>query len=188
MTLAPGTHWLGIFYCASEVVLSLSRRAKASATSVDAGSIRMLWIVIMASITASFIVRDMAPWAQSTTLARLRDVWFILFVGAIALRWWSIVHLGRFFTVNVAIAADQHVVDDGPYRLVRHPSYTGALLAFLTYGLSVANWLACAVIIVPITAAFLRRMRIEEQALAAGLGEPYRAYMARTKRLVPFLY
>jgi protein-S-isoprenylcysteine O-methyltransferase len=109
-------------------------------------------------------------------------------VAGIALRWWAIIHLGRFFTVNVAIAADHRVVDDGPYRFVRHPSYTGALMSFVGLGLTTGNWLAAVVLVVPISVAFLRRITIEERVLAAALGEPYRAYAARTKRLVPFLY
>jgi protein-S-isoprenylcysteine O-methyltransferase Ste14 len=58
----------------------------------------------------------------------------------------AIVHLGRFFTVNVAIAANHRLIDTGPYRFVRHPSYTGALMAFLGLALCLANWVPLAVI------------------------------------------
>jgi protein-S-isoprenylcysteine O-methyltransferase len=112
----------------------------------------------------------------------------LLFVTGILLRWYSIIHLGRFFTVDVAISAEHRVIDSGPYRFVRHPSYTGALIAFIGVGLYVRNWISLLLLILPITAAFLWRIRIEEQALIAGLGEDYRRYAARTKRLIPFLY
>lgn len=175
-------------YCASEIALALFKRAKASTRSADQGSIQLLWIVITLSITLSVYLSYQTRWADSAMLARLRGAWFMLFAFAIALRWWAIIHLGRFFTVNVAIATDQHVVEDGPYRLVRHPSYTGALLAFLAYGLARGNWVTLVVMMAPVTAAFLWRMRIEERALRSALGEPYAAYSARTKRLVPFVY
>lgn len=187
VTLPPG--WLlGLFYGISEVGLSIFKRAKASATSADAGSIGLLWGVILLSITASQVARAMAPGLQSAFLIDHRMWWLALCLMGVALRWYAIVHLGRFFTVNVAIASDHRVVDDGPYRLMRHPSYTGALMSFYGYGLFTGNWLAGGLLVAPVTLAFLRRMTIEEDALRTALGEPYRAYARRTKRLVPFLY
>jgi protein-S-isoprenylcysteine O-methyltransferase len=104
------------------------------------------------------------------------------------LRWYSIFFLGRFFTVDVAVAADQHVIDTGPYRFIRHPSYTGVLLAFLGLALCFGNAATLFMLVVPTTAVFLYRIRIEEAALQSGLGEPYKQYMQRTKRLLPFVY
>jgi protein-S-isoprenylcysteine O-methyltransferase len=90
--------------------------------------------------------------------------------------------------VDVAVAADHKVIDSGPYRFVRHPSYTGVLLAFFGVGLSLANYVSLFLLTVPITAVFLYRIRVEEAALTSGLGEPYRRYMDKTRRLIPFLY
>ena len=104
------------------------------------------------------------------------------------LRWYSIIHLGRFFTVDVAIAADHQLVDTGPYRFVRHPSYTGALFAFIGFGFVMRNWASLLLITVPIFAAFLYRINVEERALLGALGERYRVYSQKTKRLIPFVY
>jgi protein-S-isoprenylcysteine O-methyltransferase len=187
MAMPPGS-MLGLFYGLSEVGLTIFKRAKSTAAGADQGSIRMLWIVIVLSITASQLAIGQAPVFRSRALVDLRPLWVAVCIAGIAIRWWAIIHLGRFFTVNVAIAADHHVVDDGPYRFVRHPSYTGALMSFIGYGLFTGNWLAFVLLAVPVTAAFLYRMSIEERALRSGLGEPYQAYAARTKRLLPFLY
>jgi protein-S-isoprenylcysteine O-methyltransferase len=111
-----------------------------------------------------------------------------VFVIGLVLRLYSIIYLGRFFTINVAIAKDHRLIDSGPYRFIRHPSYTGGLMIFLGLGLSMGNWVSVAIIIVPILAVFLWRMGIEEAALLEALGEPYRSYMKRTKRLVPMVY
>lgn len=120
---------------------------------------------------------------------RLLDVSALLFfVPGLALRWWAIVVLGRFFTVDVTIEKDHEVVEAGPYQWVRHPSYTGVLLAFFGLALSLHNLLSIFLIMVPITVALLHRMNVEEQALLRALGERYASYMARTKRLLPFLY
>jgi protein-S-isoprenylcysteine O-methyltransferase len=184
----PSSMWLGLSYAVSEIGISLFKRSKTGSSGTDRGTITLLWITIGVSIGVSMYVRSLTPWAVVPALVALQPLWLVMFVAAIGLRWWSIHHLGRFFTVNVAVAADQTVVDDGPYRWVRHPSYTGALAAFLAYTLYVGHAIGIFVVMIPITAAFLTRIRIEESALSAALGEPYRAYMRRTKRLVPFVF
>lgn len=110
----------------------------------------------------------------------------LLALAGIAIRQVAIATLGRFFTVRVMTAPDQTVVDRGLYRYIRHPSYTGSLLTVLGVLLCSTNWLslACFALAIP---GFAYRIRVEEQALSRALGDPYRAYMGRTKRLVPFL-
>ena len=111
-----------------------------------------------------------------------------LFLTGLLLRWWAIITLGRFFTVDVTIEPDHELVERGPFRRVRHPSYTGVLLAFVGLALTLGNWAAVLVILVPIGAAFIHRMNVEENALSDALGPQYSDYMRRTKRLVPFIY
>ena len=72
-----------------------------------------------------------------------------------------------------------------PYRRLRHPSYTGLLMAALGVGIALANWLAIAACLAPALIGFSLRLLHEERVLAAELGEPYRAYMRRTRRLIP---
>jgi protein-S-isoprenylcysteine O-methyltransferase len=79
-------------------------------------------------------------------------------------------------------------VTRGPYRRLRHPSYTGALLAFVGLGFTLANWLALAAFVAPITAALLVRIHVEERALVEQFGDAWRAHDARTWRLVPFVW
>ena len=104
------------------------------------------------------------------------------------LRWWAIITLGRFFTVDVTIEKDHELVERGPFRMVRHPSYTGVLLAFVGLALTLDNWAALLVILLPIGVAFIHRMNVEENALSGALGSQYTDYIRRTKRLVPFIY
>ena len=92
------------------------------------------------------------------------------------------------FAVDVAIATDHHVVDTGPYRLVRHPSYAGAILAFAGYGICLGNWVSLLAVTFPVVRAFLLRIGVEERALRAALGDSYREYASRTRKLVPFVY
>jgi len=80
------------------------------------------------------------------------------------------------------------LVTRGPFCFVRHPSYTGVLLAFVGFALSLRNWAALVVILVPIFIAFVRRMNVEEEALSRALGVRYADYMKTTKRLLPGIY
>ena len=105
-----------------------------------------------------------------------------------AVRAWSVRALGEFFTVDVTVAADQRVIDDGPYALVRHPSYTGMLMAILGFGIALDSWGAVAAALFLPLAAVVIRIRHEEAMLRRELGEPYEAYARRTARLVPGIW
>jgi protein-S-isoprenylcysteine O-methyltransferase len=90
--------------------------------------------------------------------------------------------------VNVAVAADHQLVDSGPYRWIRHPSYSGLVLIFLGLGLSGGNWLSLLLVLLPPLLVLQRRIRIEEAVLRGALGNAYVRYCARTRRLIPFVY
>ncbi|HMB42537.1 MAG TPA: isoprenylcysteine carboxylmethyltransferase family protein, partial [Luteimonas sp.] len=111
----------------------------------------------------------------------------ILAIG-IAVRTTAIAQLGRFHSPNVSVRIDHQLRTTGLYRLVRHPSYLGALIAYLGFSLALGNWLSVGVIMTITTPLYLYRIHEEDAALLAAFGEPYRAYCARTKRLVPWVY
>jgi len=177
---------LGLTYFLSEVILSLAKRSQAKVVSKDANSLRVLWIAIGVGVWLS--IQAQSLWPRALLPSWCFEAGVALFVIGLFLRWYSIIHLGRFFTVDVAIAADHQLVDTGPYRFVRHPSYTGALLAFIGFGMVMRNWASVLLISGPIFFAFLYRIHVEERALLAALGDRYRAYGKKTKRLIPFVY
>ena len=111
----------------------------------------------------------------------------VMWVG-LAIRIWAIAVLGRAFRTTVEVAPGQAVVSSGPYRWVRHPSYSGLLLILSGFGIGTGNWLSvviCAALPLP---ALLRRIHVEEAELNRVLGDRYRAYQAQTKRLIPGLW
>jgi protein-S-isoprenylcysteine O-methyltransferase Ste14 len=131
--------------------------------------------------------------AFTATFAAMSSHRFAIFyVGAgmiivgVLVRQYAIVTLGLLHTLDVTTRPAQPVVEGGPYRWVRHPSYAGAMLTGAGILLCSTNWLslACYALVV---ATYAYRIRVEESALTADLGEPYRAYMRRTKRLIPYL-
>ena len=109
-----------------------------------------------------------------------------MFLGVLV-RQYAIAILGRFFSLTVQISEDHKVVEKGPYRLIRHPSYTGILITFMGLGLAVQSWGAVLVLLLFFGISFGYRMRVEERTLLSGLGRDYASYMNRTKRLIPFL-
>lgn len=180
---------LGLFFAVSELGLAIFKRAKDKETrAADRGSLPLLWIVIVLSVNLGFALAYSLPAANIGAASVCDSLGASIFVLGLAIRWYAIVYLGRFFTVNVAIAADHRLIDSGPYRFVRHPSYTGALMAFLGLGLCLGNWASLAVMVVPTLLVFQRRMRVEEDALTQAFGDRYRDYMRRTRRLIPLIY
>jgi protein-S-isoprenylcysteine O-methyltransferase Ste14 len=113
-------------------------------------------------------------------------VGLILLWTGLGLRWYSILALGTSFTTEVATRPGQRVMKSGPYRLIRHPSYTGGILTLLGIVVCCLNWLSLAAL-VPVLAGYAYRIQVEEEALADGLGDEYRQYMRRTRRLIPFI-
>jgi protein-S-isoprenylcysteine O-methyltransferase len=109
-------------------------------------------------------------------------------VGGLALRVWSQAVLGRYYTATLRHAAGQPVLASGPYRLLRHPGYAGMLLAWLGAGLATTNWAMAAAVALLMVAAYAYRIAAEEAMLLDVFGDLYKEYMARTWRLVPYLY
>ena len=180
---------LGLVYLISELLLTLTRRSRSgTGAKQDRSTLRVLWLVIMASVAAGVFVAGCWPAAALPDGRMLALITIVLFVAGLVLRWWAIITLGRFVTVDVTIETDHDLVERGPFRVVRHPSYTGVLLAFVGFALSLRSWAALLVILVPIGAAFIHRMNVEEEALSRALGRRYTDYMRRTKRLVPLVY
>ena len=178
-----------ILFPLSEAALSVLRRARGGiARHADQGSIRVLWLVILGSVTLAVIASMLGMPPLPASRRAQTALALSLMLSGMAVRWIAIVSLGRFFTVDVAIHDQHALVDSGLYRYVRHPSYTGLLLAFAGLGVYFGNWLSLALATVPVTAALLSRIGKEEAALLEGLGAEYAAYCARTPRLVPGLY
>ena len=111
----------------------------------------------------------------------------ILLSGAL-LRVWSIVVLGSSFRTTVEVSDNQHVVQRGPYKIVRHPSYSGALLMCCGYGIAEQNWLSLAIAIGLPLIAFLYRISVEETALVSVIGPEYQEYQKHTKKLIPGIW
>jgi protein-S-isoprenylcysteine O-methyltransferase Ste14 len=111
-----------------------------------------------------------------------------LLTFGILIRWTAIKTLGKYFTGTVLIKDDHRLVRSGLYKYLRHPAYTGALLAHFGLGLSFSNWFALGFSTIPFITVAFYRMRVEEKALQEAFGSEYVAYSQTSKRLIPGLY
>lgn len=111
-----------------------------------------------------------------------------LWLLGLAFTGWAYRTLGHFFSLDVQIQNDHRVVDTGPYRLLRHPGYSGFSLGLLGLGVALQSWVSVLVLLLATIAALAYRIPIEEKFLVAELGDDYVQYTARTKRVLPFVW
>jgi protein-S-isoprenylcysteine O-methyltransferase Ste14 len=111
----------------------------------------------------------------------------LLTLAGFAFAWWARLHLGRLWSGSVTRKADHRIIDSGPYGMVRHPIYTGILLALYATALQRGTIFALAGAAIA-TLAFYIKARLEERFLGSELGAAaYEAYRRRVPMLVPFL-
>jgi protein-S-isoprenylcysteine O-methyltransferase Ste14 len=178
-----GTVWL---FPVSEIALALLRRADARhSRRDDRGSMLIIWAAVGLGLACAMACRSISAAGIRLPGVLVRTLAMGILVAGMAIRWAAIITLGRHFTVDVAVRPDHALVQHGLYNSVRHPSYSGLLLAFLGLGLLFGNWLSLASLVLPTTCAVWNRIGVEERALRAALGSEYAGYCARTKRLVP---
>lgn len=108
-------------------------------------------------------------------------------VAGLALRPWAVRTLGRSFTLQLCVERGQRIVQDGPYRFIRHSSYAGAWLTFVAGGVLLGSRVAAGLAAITLAAAFAQRIRHEERLLAERCPD-YRAYAARTGALLSRLW
>lgn len=123
-----------------------------------------------------------------TAASLIKPLGLALLVVGITIRWTAIRALGKYFTSTVVIKEDHRLIRSGLYKHVRHPAYTGALVAHLGLGLCFSNWFSLAFSSIPYFVAAFYRMRVEDQALRDAFGDEYLEYSTATKRLIPKVY
>jgi len=148
----------------------------------------LMWVVALSVAVACFCALNV----RGATFKNERVVCFwvgtVVMVAGGFLRRYCFRTLGEHFQPVVNVVASQPVIEIGLYRWIRHPSYLAAYFLFLGFGLALANWLSLAIIFLGVTLGYGYRIHVVEKALAETLGAPYREYMKRTKRLIPFVF
>jgi protein-S-isoprenylcysteine O-methyltransferase Ste14 len=185
---AIGIVWIIVALAALVIELSGAFRRRSEATNRDRGSQIVLRLCTIPAVIVLIYSPRILPSAEMSPPLVWAIAGIAVFAAGEALRVWAKTALGRYFTYTVQTSADQPVVTSGPYRVLRHPSYTGILLIAIGIGSVEGNWLGLGVLAVMTTVGLMYRIRVEEKALLQDLGERYRAYAEHHKRLIPFVW
>jgi protein-S-isoprenylcysteine O-methyltransferase Ste14 len=168
----------------------MSRRQKNQreiSTSGDKGSVWLISISISIGFWLSFIM-------ASTKIGRIYhwNTFFIIgsFLAIIGLiiRIKSILTLKQQFTYTVTKIENHELIEEGLYKILRHPGYLGQLIIFTGISTSLSNWLSIIFMIVPVFLGYIYRINVEEKFMIEQMGQKYRDYQKRTKRLIPRIY
>jgi protein-S-isoprenylcysteine O-methyltransferase Ste14 len=180
--------WL-VFLWAFAPEFGIVRRAQKSQTKTDSRSLQVIAFGQGLAFFASFSF----AWIPSLQFAaEFRTAAF--YIGAAMMVAGSLLRrhcwrmLGSSFTGDVRARADQLVVDRGAYRVLRHPAYTAGIILNTGVGFALGSWAAALLMAAASFAVYVYRIAVEERALVAAIGEPYREFMATRKRLIPFIY
>ncbi|MBI3511167.1 MAG: isoprenylcysteine carboxylmethyltransferase family protein [Bacteroidetes bacterium] len=177
-----------LLFVGTELLLMFLKKSKSSEVKFekDKSSMTLLWIVIVISIVGGNIAARNFQYQNYLVNIIYAGMGILLF--GMIFRLIAIYHLGKEFTVDVVIGKNHVLHDTGMYKYLRHPSYLGLLLEFGGMSMLFNSWVAIPVIVIPILIGLMYRMKIEEEALCESLGDPYRNYMKRTKRIIPGIY
>jgi protein-S-isoprenylcysteine O-methyltransferase len=179
---------IGILWCVSEIILVIATRSRKGSEDKDKGSLVWLNLVIYSCISVAVTMGIMGIGKIKGLPAAVPLAGLVMLVLGILIRWTAIFTLRKYFTVNVVIQSGHKIIKSGIYRFVRHPSYSGALISFWGLGLLFSNWISFVVMALPITFAFLKRIRLEEAALREAFGGEYEEYRKHSWHLFPWIY
>lgn len=179
---------LVVAWILGEWVIDRRHRSSGGGESRDAGTLRLLHLAIGLGFVIGMALglAGIGRWPAAAATP-LHWLGLALMASGLALRWWAVHTLQRWFTVDVAIRADHRLVQHGPYRWLRHPSYTGMLMVLTGLGLAL-GWAPMLALLLPALPALARRIRVEEAALATAFPDAWPGHAARTWRLLPGLW
>jgi protein-S-isoprenylcysteine O-methyltransferase len=159
-TVYPTVFWSTYaLWIALETITSRTRRSDDRAKARDRGSFWFVVLLTWIGLGLDFLLSFLLP--QATILWQRTALFCIgigLMLAGMAFRFYAMSVLGRFFTYDVAVHAGQTVIEVGPYRRIRHPSYTGALITLVGVGLALGNWAGLFALLACMAAAYAYRI------------------------------
>jgi protein-S-isoprenylcysteine O-methyltransferase Ste14 len=154
----------------------------------DAGSTRRIGVAFLVSLNAFVVSSLLAVTGIGAYDEGIARAGLAVMIAGMALRFWSARVLGASYTRTLRVAAAQRLVRAGPYRVVRHPGYTGSILMWTGAAIASGDVLGVVVIVIVTVRAYVLRVRAEDRMLATRFGSEYDEYARRVRRLVPFVF
>lgn len=184
--------WLSVFWLILEFITRLIARNNVNlketshlAEVKDQGS----WgLIAFSSFLMSILIFSVLHFRWEPNMPQfLFPIGVILMVIGILVRIWAVISLGKFFTMKVMIFSNHSLIEEGPYRWVRHPSYLGALITTFGFGLASGNLLVLILFFSLVAIALGYRIYVEEKALEEKFGYEWVRYVAKTYRIFPWI-
>ncbi len=149
-------------------------------------------VVLILFMSVISVVVPVADWAyfrlDHDRFNAVTVIGFCMIIAGVSFRAWSVKTLGRYFTATVQITEGHTLVKTGPYRIVRHPSYTGAFLAIIAGGVILESITGFVISCIAMIIAYYVRIRIEEKELTGWFGQAYENYKRDTKMIIPYVW
>ncbi|MEL6536953.1 MAG: isoprenylcysteine carboxylmethyltransferase family protein [Bacteroidota bacterium] len=179
---------LSVLIAVSGVFINVSKNESAGLKWQETSrSLTLFRILVPLALVLSLVCYGMG-WGEYDSPKVLTVVGMILVPLGLWFRWWAVRTLGQYFTVKVSILDGHTLLQTGPYRRLRHPSYTGMLVYYTGLGLAMHNVVSLVVLVVLPLVAIVYRVVGEERALEGHFGQVYRDYRKYTWRLIPWIY
>lgn len=148
--------------------------------------VQIIWAVAITQLAA---VIEFCYFKQLLSAWNIIDTFAITaMISGFALRTWAVHTLGQFFTMHITVQDQQKIIQTGPYKIFRHPSYVGAFLLYLGTITFLHSWYTLIVASLLLPVVWLRRIYYEEKMLLESFGEEYKTYCKKAKRLIPWIW
>jgi protein-S-isoprenylcysteine O-methyltransferase Ste14 len=164
------------------------RQAKYSGNTTDSKSLQVIVLGMWLGYAGAFPLAFIPAFHIAAHEVAVFWIGMAVMVSGSLLRRHCFRMLGESFTGDVRARADQQVVTRGAYSVLRHPAYTAGTLMNIGIGVALGSWASALLLGVTSFAVYAYRIAVEERALVAVIGEPYREFMSTRKRLIPFVY
>jgi protein-S-isoprenylcysteine O-methyltransferase Ste14 len=175
--------WIGwaVYWIVAARHTSTNQQTESLLTGASYRVLLILGIALLASSGYHLIPANPLLWPQSgVTLA----IGLCLAGSGVSIAVWARRHLGKYWSGRITLKVDHHVIQSGPYAFVRHPIYSGILLALLGTVISIGTVLSC-IALALMFVSFVLKLTLEERWLCAHLGAEYKEYRRRVKALIP---
>jgi protein-S-isoprenylcysteine O-methyltransferase Ste14 len=174
--------WAGYWIIAARHNLT-NRRTESLLTGASYRVLLIIGILLLAFPVRSQTVLDVFLWPHSALIVAIG---LAMTISGLSIAVWARRHLGRYWSGRITLKVDHRVIQSGPYALVRHPIYSGILLALLGTVISIGTVQSCLGLALMFL-SFVRKLTLEERWLSTDLGSEYDDYRHRVKALIPYL-
>lgn len=174
--------WAGYWIIAARNNLT-NRRTESLLTGASYRVLLVIGILLLALPVRSRTFLELFLWPQSTLTVMTG---LTMTIGGLSIAIWARRHLGRYWSGRITLKVNHRVIQSGPYALVRHPIYSGILLALVGTVVSIGTVQSCLGLAMMFL-SFVRKLTLEERWLCTDLGAEYENYRHRVKALIPYL-